>query len=100
MILKRALTRGLQPARHPCNARGVSEIRTHPAVQAIRNLLDEQEISNLELARRLGWGRMQVQRRLSGEVDLTVTDLEEIADALGVPITQFIGTKPTAASAA
>lgn len=75
----------------------MSEIGTHPAVQAIRKILDEREISYSELARRLGWGRMQVQRRLAGEVDLTVTDVEEIAAVLGVPVTQFIGGEQVAA---
>ncbi len=65
--------------------------RTHPAVKAIQGLLDEREISQSELARRLGWGRMQVQRRLSGAADLTVADLEAIAAVLEVPATQLLG---------
>lgn len=63
----------------------MNENRTHPAVQAIQALMSEQGINQSELARRLGWGRMQVQRRLSGDAALTVTDLEEFAAVLGVP---------------
>lgn len=64
---------------------------THPAVKAIQDLLDEREISKSELARRLGWGRMQVQRRLSGDADLTVAELEAIAVVLDVPPAQLLG---------
>lgn len=65
--------------------------RTHPAVKAIQELLDEREISQSELARRLGWGRMQVQRRLTGGAELTVAELEAIAAVLDVPATQLLG---------
>ena len=64
---------------------------THPAVKAIQELLDEREISQSELARRLGWGRMQVQRRLTGGAELTVAELEAIAAVLDVPATQLLG---------
>lgn len=69
----------------------MNEIRTHPAVRAIQDLLDEREISQSELARRLGWGRMQVQRRLTGGAELTVAELEAIAVVLDVPATQLLG---------
>lgn len=65
--------------------------RTHPAVKAIQDLLDERDISQSELARRLGWGRMQVQRRLRGGAPLTVAELEAIAVVLEVPATQLLG---------
>lgn len=62
----------------------------HPAVQAIQSLLDEREISKSELARQLGWGRMQVVRRLSGDAELSVAELQEIARALEVPVSQLL----------
>lgn len=64
--------------------------RTHPAVRAIQDLLDERGINKSELARQLGWGRMQVHRRLNGEADLTVAELEEIAAVLDVPVASFL----------
>ncbi len=63
---------------------------THPAVKAIQELIDERAISKSELARRLGWGRMQVTRRLSGDAELTVAELESIAAVLGVPVTKLL----------
>jgi len=69
----------------------VTTTRTHPAIKAIQELLDERKISQSELARQLGWGRMQVQRRLSGTADLTVADLEAIAAVLEVPAPQLLG---------
>ena len=62
----------------------------HPAVQAIQDLLDERGINKSELARQLGWGRMQVHRRLSGEADLTVAEIEWIAHVLDVPLSYFL----------
>lgn len=68
--------------------------RTHPVVDAISALMTERRIGKTELARRLGWGRMQVHRRLNGEADLSVPELEQIAAALDVPLTQLIPTEP------
>lgn len=76
---------------------GVNENRTHPAVKAIKSLLDERGINNSELARRLGWGRMQVQRRLSGDAHLTVAELEQIAAVLDVPASAFLAESERAA---
>lgn len=64
--------------------------RTHPAVQAIQSILDERGITQTDLALRLGWGRMQVQRRLTGNADLTVAELEQIAAVLEVPASRFL----------
>jgi transcriptional regulator with XRE-family HTH domain len=69
--------------------------RTHPAVEVIRHILDEQGINHSELARRLKWDRMKVQRRMTGGAELTVAELEQIAAALGVPVTALL---PAAAS--
>jgi len=68
----------------------VNAERTHPAVRAIQDLLNERRINKSELARQLGWGRMQVHRRLNGEADLTVAELEEIAAVLDVPVSYLL----------
>lgn len=77
----------------------MEQIRTHPAVEAINKLLDERDISRSELARLLGWERMTVVRRLTPgsryTTDLTVPELEQIAAALDVPVTQLLPTPAT-----
>lgn len=68
----------------------MNENRTHPAVRAIQVILDERGITQTDLALRLGWGRMQVHRRLSGNAELTVAELEQIAAVLDLPASQFL----------
>jgi len=81
----------LQSARPPCDTHAVNAKRTtHPAVRAIRDLLDERGINKSDFARQLGWGRMQVHRRLTGEADLTIAEIEHIAAVLDVPLAQFL----------
>jgi transcriptional regulator with XRE-family HTH domain len=78
--------------------------RTHPAVEAINDLLRERGIGRSELARLLGWERMTVVRRLTigrYSTDLTVPELEQIAAALGVPVSRFLpDTEPATDSPA
>lgn len=62
----------------------------HPTIAAIVTEMQRQEISQTELARRLGWGRMQVHRRLHGDADLTVPELQEVAAALDVPVSRLL----------
>lgn len=67
--------------------------RTHPVVERINAVAEEQGVSRTELARRLGWDRMQVVRRLAGgkyATDLTVPELEAIAAALDVPLADLL----------
>lgn len=77
----------------------MEQVRTHPAVQAINAILDEQGVTKTELARRLGWERMTLVRRLAPgkySTDLSVPELEAIAAALGVPVTALLPTaEPT-----
>jgi transcriptional regulator with XRE-family HTH domain len=61
-----------------------------PVLAAILDVLKEQGLSRRELARRIGWGRMRTQHLLSGNTRLGVTDLQEIATALGVPVSRFL----------
>ena len=49
------------------------------------------DVSQRELARRLGWNHVHTHRRISGKGSLSVAVLHEIAAALDVPITRFLG---------
>lgn len=63
----------------------------------IRAELARQQMSGSELARRLGMTQPYLSRRLTGEVDFRIGELERIAEVLGVPVAQLF---PSAASAA
>lgn len=64
-------------------------------VNAIQRLLDEQGMSASELARKMGVSQPYLWRRLSREVDFSVTDIELAAAILGVPAS---GLMPAAAA--
>ena len=68
----------------------MSTSRTHPVVLTLQRIVADRGISKSELARRLGWGRMQLHRRLAGEAPLTVEELEEIAAVLAVPLSVLL----------
>ena len=55
-----------------------------------QSLLDEvllkMEVSNAELARRLGVTRQTVNNMVNGRRDVTVSKLHEIANALGIRV--------------
>jgi transcriptional regulator with XRE-family HTH domain len=60
------------------------------AAEEIRVLLARRRMSGSELARRIGQTQPYLSRRLTGEVALDVDDLERIAQALGVSITELL----------
>lgn len=74
----------------------MSEDRTHPSARAISALLEQRGITQTELARRLGWERMRVHRRLTAGTPIAVGELEQIAAVLDVPIADLL---PAAAPA-
>lgn len=45
-----------------------------------------QSLSQYELATRMGWRQERLARRMSGRVDLKISELEQIAEALGVSL--------------
>jgi transcriptional regulator with XRE-family HTH domain len=55
----------------------------------IRAEMGRQDINQTELARRLGWHQSVLSRRLAGKIGLSIFEVEQIAAALDVPITQF-----------
>lgn len=87
----------LHLAHSACKMAAMRQTRTHP-VEQINALLQERGMTRTELARRLGWERMRVVRRLTlgseYTTELTVTELTEIAAALGVPIGQLLPVEP------
>ncbi len=60
----------------------------------IRAEMGRQDLTHRELAARLGWQRMQISRRLSGAIALSVDDVEALAVALHVPVLQLIDRLP------
>jgi transcriptional regulator with XRE-family HTH domain len=55
----------------------------------------ERRVSGAELARRLNVKQPYISRRLTGEVEFRLSDLQDIAAALGVPVTQLLpATEP------
>lgn len=63
----------------------------------IRAEMGRKRWTQRQLAEVLGLSQAQVSERMRGEVEFRMHELELIADALGVPVTQFL---PAPASAA
>jgi transcriptional regulator with XRE-family HTH domain len=61
---------------------------------SIRSEMTRQGISERELARRLDWSQQYTWRRISNhenaDKEITPTELEQIAEALGVPVHQLL----------
>jgi transcriptional regulator with XRE-family HTH domain len=57
--------------------------------RAIKAEMAWQGITQAQLAERLGWGQTTVSRKLLGRRPLEVSDVEHIAEVLGVEITQL-----------
>jgi hypothetical protein len=68
---------------------------TERAIAEIRAELGRQNMTRAGLADRLGVERNWIHYRLSGETSLRVDDVERIAAALGVPISQLLPTATT-----
>jgi len=60
------------------------------ARHAISAELAQRGISQRALARMLGWSQTYLQNRILGRYALTTTEVEQIAKALEVPVTQLI----------
>lgn len=58
----------------------------------VRAEMSRQRKSQRDLAEQLGWPQPRLSRRLTGDVDMRVGELEAIATALGSPVTQFLVT--------
>jgi len=47
-------------------------------------------VSGSQLARKLNRSHTYIWRRLSGEVAFDISELEDVAGALGVPVSKFL----------
>lgn len=72
----------------------MSNAGTVDVLDAIRAEMVQRNVSQRELARRLGWNPVHTHRRVTGKVPLSVTDLREIAAALDVPVSDLLADTP------
>jgi transcriptional regulator with XRE-family HTH domain len=74
--------------------RGVQTVREpHELVAAeVRAEMARQRMSQTRLAEALGVTQASVSRRLVGEVPFDIQELYKVAEFLGVPVAQFLGT--------
>ena len=61
--------------------------------EEIRVMLARRRMTANQLARMLGWSASGLSRRLSGQVQITITDLEEIASALEIEAADLIPSR-------
>ena len=71
---------------------------TDTIAREIRAELARQRLTHRELAERVGIQPSGISRRLDGEIPLKVSEVEQIAAALGVPVTQFVGADVASAA--
>lgn len=76
-----------------------STARVIGVAEEIAAVLDEQRVSQRELARRLHVSQPWVRERLTGGTSISVGDVEQIAAALEVPVTRFLPTAEPAGGA-
>ncbi len=59
----------------------------------VRAELARQQISQSELAKRLGVAQQTVSRRITGDIPFDIAELSKIAEILGVPFANFLGER-------
>jgi transcriptional regulator with XRE-family HTH domain len=65
--------------------------------QAIRAEMLRQNLTQQELADKLGWTQRRVSYRLTGDQPIDVAELEAVARVLGVPLSALIPADDTPA---
>jgi antitoxin component HigA of HigAB toxin-antitoxin module len=63
---------------------------TQRAATEIRGLMGARKLTAADLAPKLGVSRDTAARRINGDVDITVNELETIAEWLGVPAVRIL----------
>ena len=56
----------------------------------IKAELRRQDRSQSDLAAALGWTDNYLSRRLTGRTEFSLSDIEQIAGAFGLPVSQFV----------
>jgi transcriptional regulator with XRE-family HTH domain len=75
---------------HP-NARAGGRLSLNNTIAAeVRAELGRRNLSQAQLAVRLGWTQVRLSRRLRSVSDFSTAELEQISDALGVPIAHLL----------
>lgn len=69
------------------------------ATEEIRAEMARQRISQHTLAEQLGWTQGYLSRRLTGEVSLSLDDVDAIAAALGISTVQLVWPRENAKGA-
>jgi transcriptional regulator with XRE-family HTH domain len=75
----------------------VADTLAASTAREIRAEMSRQGVTQEVLAERLGCGQRLLSRRLTAEVPIDTAELDRIAKALGVPVTQFLPTPARAA---
>lgn len=63
----------------------------------VRAEMARQRVSQLQLATRLGLSQPQISKRLTGRLEFRPSELDAVAELLGVPVTQFLPASERAA---
>jgi transcriptional regulator with XRE-family HTH domain len=64
----------------------------------VRAVMARQRRSQTDLASALGWSQPFLSRRLTGETAFNTDEIEQLAEILGVPISQLVMTGAERAS--
>jgi transcriptional regulator with XRE-family HTH domain len=59
-------------------------------VAEVRAEMGRRRLSQEDLATALGWTQAAVSRRLTGTVTFSTTEVEQVATALGIPLSQLV----------
>lgn len=83
--------------RNAMDARWVSGSLAEHAAAHLRAEMARREITSQRLADQLGVSDMWVSRRMRGKTQITMEDLERLAEALGISVASFLPTPDRAA---
>lgn len=68
----------------------------HTVAQRVRDAMEEQGQTEKGLAEATGIPRTTLQRRLTGNSDFTVTELDALARHLGIALVDLLADEPAA----
>jgi transcriptional regulator with XRE-family HTH domain len=67
-------------------------------VAEVRAEMGRRRLSQEDLAAELGWTQEKVSRRLTGTVTFSTNEVEQVATALGIPLSQLVTPSVQAAA--